>query len=567
MVSYKKIAAGLLSVCVLFVNVSWGQESLRSVAEAKNISIGSILNSEWFSNGVVPEYEPIHKAQFNMVVAENEMKFDALQPSQGNFNFSRADKLMQYAAANNMQVRGHALAWHSQVPGWIKNGSWTRGSLLAVLKNHITTVVTKYKGQIKEWDVVNEAICDDTPKGWRESNCSGSSSIWHTVIGPDFIDSAFVWAHAADPDAELYYNDYALEWGVASNSKAGFLLDKVKTWIKNGIPIHGVGTQTHIEISHTNTPANTRALAKELHKLGLKLQITEIDIGFKQGVTPTQADYEQQGKMYAQFMDILMEEPNMSSFVIWGFTDKYSWLPKYQSKDFGLIYDMDLKTKPAYDSLLAAMKRGDSKPAYDPTIPDLPDTNIIEEPEDRAPFTTAIAIPGVVEVENYDKGGQGAAYYDNDPENQGGEYRNDGVDIAGNGSEGYAVAWTEAGEWLEYTVNITESAPLYLYYRASTELDEASFHLELNGEAITEVLSVANTGGWNDYEVNSPGIALLKTLPSGEHTLRLVFDTGGFNLDWIAFDSDPTTSILRKAQSINWKVKAPQWDLLGRNKK
>lgn len=149
-----------------------------------------------------------------MVVAENEMKFDATEPSRGNFNFSKANKLMQYAAQNGMQVRGHALAWHSQVPGWVEalaqsvesSGGSARDTLLSVLKMHIDSVVGHFKGQIREWDVVNEAIDNNNPHGWRSTG-----SVWYRYIGRDFIDSAFVWAHKADPDAKLYYNDYALE--------------------------------------------------------------------------------------------------------------------------------------------------------------------------------------------------------------------------------------------------------------------------------------------------------------------------------------------------------------------
>ena len=332
------------------------QETLRSLAEERGRYIGAILNSEWFGGGwgasLEPEFEQIHKTQFNAVVAENEMKFDATEPSQNTFSYDKGDKMVTYAQENKMRVRGHALAWHSQVPGWVNNIR-SKGDLLNVLKNHIDNVVTHYKGKVAEWDVVNEAINDDNNHGWRSNG-----SVWFQTIGAEFLDSAFVWAHAADPDAELCYNDYAIEWGIGSGSKAGFLLQQVDHWVENKIPITCVGTQTHIEISHESTPQNVRTLAKELAKRNLKLNITELDIGFPQGSANNlvASDYEKQGHLYRQFMDVFLEEPNMGEFMIWGVTDAHSWLDGQQGKTQGLIYDKQYKAKPAFDSLVASFK-------------------------------------------------------------------------------------------------------------------------------------------------------------------------------------------------------------------
>jgi len=337
------------------VTTSATTETLRSLAEERGRYVGAILNSEWFNNSLGSDaeiYEQIHSSQFNVLVAENEMKFDATEPSQNQFNYAKGDKLIAYAQKNGMRVRGHALAWHSQVPGWVSNGGFDKAGLLKVLKNHIDSVVTHYKGKVHEWDVVNEAI-NDGDHTWRSEG-----SVWYQTIGPEFIDSAFVWAHAADPDAELCYNDYAIEWGTNSGSKAGFLLEQVDKWLANNIPITCVGTQTHIEINHTSTPQNINLLAKELEKRGLRLNITELDIGFPNGSKDnlTQADYEKQGHLYRQFMDVFLNAKNMGEFVIWGVSDKYSWLDGQQGKTNGLIYDREFKAKPAYDSLMASLR-------------------------------------------------------------------------------------------------------------------------------------------------------------------------------------------------------------------
>ncbi len=356
--------SGALAV---FPSASFAADStLSELAAARGRFVGSILNSDWFNNGLGSDantYEAIHKAQFNMVVAENEMKFDATEPSRGNFSFTKGDKMMAYAAANGMQVRGHALAWHSQTPAWVRtlaesvqsSGGSARDTLLSVLKTHIDSVVGHYKGQIREWDVVNEAIDDNSPHGWRSTN-----SVWYEYIGRDFIDSAFVWAHAADPDAKLYYNDYSLEWGMGSGSKAQFAYDSIAVRLKDaGIYITGIGSQTHIQNTHTSTPANLRTFASKLKSLGLTMQITELDIGFAVGTSISQSDYEAQGHLYRQFMDVFLESDNMEAFVIWGFSDKYSWL-KDQNKYNGLIFDSSFAKKPAYDSLVASLQAHDA---------------------------------------------------------------------------------------------------------------------------------------------------------------------------------------------------------------
>ena len=331
-------------------NAFAANETLRSLADKNNIYIGAILNSQWFSGGLPGNYEQIHKQQFNIVVAENEMKFDATEPQENRFNYNNGDKMLKYAKANGMRVRGHALAWHSQVPNWVNNYKGNKQKLLSVLKNHIKNVVSHWKGQIDEWDVVNEAISNNEPQ-WR------TQSVWYQGIGPEFIDSAFVWAH---PDAELCYNDYNLEQGINPKAKAGFLLEQVKRWVKNGIPIHCVGSQTHVEDTTTDkhfigSPDSLRSLAKELAKLNVKLKITELDIGFKSGINVSKKDLERQGQTFRQYLDIILEEPNADTYLIWGVSDKWSWLGGL-NRQKGLIYDDNLKPKPAFDSILVRLQ-------------------------------------------------------------------------------------------------------------------------------------------------------------------------------------------------------------------
>ena len=357
-----------------FTSTFAAETTIRELAKERGRFIGTILNSEWFNDAIEPEFEEIHKTQFNVVVAENEMKFDATEPKEDEFNFEKGDKMVKYAKANGIRVRGHALAWHSQVAGWVNNYSGQKEKLLAVLKNHITKVVSHYKGQVAEWDVVNEAINDEYNAGWRSQG-----SVWYEGIGAEFLDSAFVWAHEADPDAELCYNDYSIEWGLREGSKASFVVEQVKRWKKNNIPITCVGTQTHIEIAHETTPQNVRALAKALAELDVTLNITELDIGFPKGSAGnlSAADYAKQGHLYRQFMDVFLEEPNMGEFVIWGLTDAHSWLDEQQGKTEGLLYDKQYKPKPAFDSVMASLKAhpaSEVKSPYPESVLNPPDT-------------------------------------------------------------------------------------------------------------------------------------------------------------------------------------------------
>lgn len=348
--SVSRFALGAALLGASAWNAFAAEETLRDLAKERGRYIGAILNSEWFRGDIEPEFEQIHKTQFNTVVAENEMKFDATEPSEGKFNYTYGDKMVQYAKENGMRVRGHALAWHSQVPNWVNNYKGQKEKLLQVLKTHIDSVVGHWKGDVAEWDVVNEAV-NDGDHTWRDQG-----SVWFETIGEEFLDSAFVWAHAADPDAELCYNDYAIEWGLGQGSKAGFVLEQVKRWKENGIPITCVGTQTHIEIAHVTTPENVRAFAKALAEYGVTLNITELDIGFPNGSASSlgAADYAKQGHLYRQFMDVFLEEPNMGEFVIWGLTDAHSWLDAQQGKTQGLLWDKQYNPKPAFDSLVAS---------------------------------------------------------------------------------------------------------------------------------------------------------------------------------------------------------------------
>ncbi len=321
--------------------------ALYQLAAAKGITFGTCVNSQWFGNQTGTTYDNILKSEFGMVVAENEMKVDAIEPSQNNFNFSNGDKLVNYAISNNKKVRGHTLVWHSQLPGWMGNWSGSRDGLISAMNNHITKTMEHFKGKIAEWDVVNEA-CDDSGNGLRKS-------VWTNKIGNDFIDIAFQTARKADPNALLFYNDYNIE---DMSAKSNTAYNMIKSMVERGIPIDGVGFQCHFinGMSSSQLSAIEQNI-KRYAALGLQVSITELDIRMNDSENQT-SGFNTQASNYKSLMEIALRNPNVKTFVVWGFTDKYSWIPgTFPGTGRGLIYDSNMSPKPAYTALKEALMK------------------------------------------------------------------------------------------------------------------------------------------------------------------------------------------------------------------
>ena len=291
--------------------------------------------------------------QFNIIVGENEMKFDATEPNKNSFNYGGSDAIVWVASRFNQEVRGHTLAWHSQVPEWVSqdgkknNHNYTRQELLSILKNHIFNVVGKYKGKIVEWDVCNEVLDDDqsivrtNPDAYKLR-----PSIWATYIGEDFIDSAFVWAHQADPQAKLYINDYGVEFMGGTKSEAYYNL--VKRLIKSGIPIEGCGLQCHLTTGELDTLKLEKNI-KRYAEIGMKCIITELDIAL---ANPYSTDaLERQAKEYGAITRVFLRNDNCPTMLIWGISDNHSW-----RQNQPLLYNSSLKPKPAYYNVHAQLR-------------------------------------------------------------------------------------------------------------------------------------------------------------------------------------------------------------------
>ena len=311
--------------------------------------------------------------EFNCITAENSMKMQYMQPEEGVFNFKSSDALLHLADKAGMEVVGHALVWHHQVPHWIfkdkKGEQVSREVLIQRMKDHIFNVMGRYKGKIKYWDVVNEAV-DLRYEGGQQVAFLRESP-WYKIIGEDYIELAYRFAHEADPDALLLYNDYSMTDLV----KTQFVADMVKDLKDKGIPIHGVGMQGHWHLEWP-TSKDLRKALDILSEVDVKVSVSELDLR----VLPHPKDTEmgadirlnikrlqeldpytngipknilkKQAKKYASLFKVFLEYSDLIERVsFWGVVDHYSWLRDWPVKGrtvYPALFDRNYSPKPAY---------------------------------------------------------------------------------------------------------------------------------------------------------------------------------------------------------------------------
>lgn len=295
--------------------------------------------------------------EFNSLTPENAMKMGPIHPEENRYFWRDADSIVNFAQIHGLKVRGHNLCWHSQAPRWIFTDSSgktvSKDVLLQRLKDHITTVVNRYKGKLYAWDVVNEAISDKPDEYLRNSE-------WLKICGEEYIAKAFQYAHEADPKALLFYNDY----NEISPVKREKMYRLVKGLKDAGVPIHGVGLQAHWAVNEP-TRGQLDSTIKRFADLGLKVQITELDISVypkehnarerKAEDVDTAFTFEKEQKqleVYKMSFELFRKYKNvLSGVTFWNISDKYSWLdnfPVRNRKDYPLLFDRNLQPKKAY---------------------------------------------------------------------------------------------------------------------------------------------------------------------------------------------------------------------------
>ena len=309
------------------------------------------------------------KEQFNSITPENVLKWESVHPAPDRYSFDLPDKYVAFGEKTHMFVVGHTLVWHNQTPKWVfedaQGNPVDRETLLERMREHIQTVVGRYKGRINGWDVVNEALNDD---GTRRQ------TPWLKIIGEDYIAKAFEFAHEADPQAQLQYNDYSLE-DEAKRNGAVEIIRKLKA---QGVPITGVGMQGHY---HTDWPSADQvdATIAAFAKLGLKVMITELDIdvlpqAWQYHTADISARAELQPKLnpyanglpdsvqqalakrYADlFRVFLKHRADVTRVTFWGVTDAGSWLNNFPVRgrtNYPLLFDREGRPKPAFDEVI-----------------------------------------------------------------------------------------------------------------------------------------------------------------------------------------------------------------------
>lgn len=305
---------------------------------------------------------------FNSIVAENCMKSMHLQPTEGVFFFDEADQFIQFGEENHMHIVGHTLIWHSQAPDWFfsdeKGDDVTREVLIERMRNYIHTVVGRYKGRVDGWDVVNEAILDDG--SWRNTK-------FREIVGDDYIKLAFQFAREADPDAELYYNDYAM----SQEGKRNRVVEMVKKLQEDGVRIDGIGMQGHMGMDYPDIGEFEKSI-ETFAALGVKVMITEMDItllpfpagetaevslnaGYQEKMNPYANGLPEEveaafNKRYTDFFRLFLKHRDkISRVTLWGLTDRDSWRndwPITGRTDYPLLFDRNYQPKPVVQQLI-----------------------------------------------------------------------------------------------------------------------------------------------------------------------------------------------------------------------
>ncbi len=303
------------------------------------------------------------RTHFESMTPENVMKIGPIHPAPGVYNWDPADKIVAFARENNLALRGHALCWHNQTPEWFfktEGDSLLKDTLLNRLQDHITTVVSRYKDDIYAWDVVNEAISDKKDQFYRDSE-------FFKVCGEDFITKAFEYARAADPDVQLFYNDYE----VINPVKRQKIYDMIKSMKEAGVPIDGIGIQGHWSVFEPSEQ-QLRETISAFTDLGLKIQITELDVSVykkehsRRDKLPDETDeftpelQQLQADQYEMIFNVLRENSeHISSVTFWNISDRYSWLDNFPvagRKDYPLLFDQNLQPKESYHRITSFSK-------------------------------------------------------------------------------------------------------------------------------------------------------------------------------------------------------------------
>lgn len=332
------IAVAITAAALLLTSCG---DTIAKRATKKNLDIGTAVASDVFD----PEGQKRIKEFSNIIVAENVMKWANLRPNAKFWNWSDIDALIKFAEANNIQVKWHTLFWHQQNSNFLFNMK-TKEEATQMMDNHISTIMTKYKGRIKYYDVVNEMF---------EEDGSFRDTLWYRLMGEEYIAHALTTARASDPDAKIYLNEFNNE--CVGYPKADAMYNFVKKLVEAGVPIDGVGMQLHLATDLPFDADAIRANVRRYAELGVDVAFSEVDVRLPSSKFKDEAEIKKQSDIYTTLLDIALTEPNVKSYIVWGMYDRTNWVPAtFPNYGNACIYDVQYNKKPVYTEILKKLK-------------------------------------------------------------------------------------------------------------------------------------------------------------------------------------------------------------------
>ena len=323
----------IVTLCALYANATELGQLTRSFAECGRYFGSAVLWHKLSSDSAYRHYA----SSFAIVTPETEMKFFNIQKQRGRFVFEGADSIVTFCKKHHILVRGHTLVWaNDALPDWMLKTDFPRDTLWKILKQHVTTVAKHFRGELYCWDVVNEAI---------DNNGKMVPNIYYEKLGENYIDSAFVWTHAADTSVRLFYNDYYTNYGHDEYKKKLELTYALISRLKRrGVRVDGLGLQMHLSMDRPIDYRYFRQYLDKFSKLNLELHFTELDVGID---TPfTDQKLRRQAEIFDAATNLFLSVPSCKAFVVWGFTDTSSWIPEYSNGAQGSACLLDTHYRP-----------------------------------------------------------------------------------------------------------------------------------------------------------------------------------------------------------------------------
>ena len=323
--------------------------SLKQLAKERNLQFGAYAARDRLPE---PQYKDLLLSQFDFIVVDGQPNWQfedgQLRPGPNEYDFSRMDEIMKLAHDNGRTTQVHHFVWGEEkwLPTWLKDGNYSEEALLNLLHDHIMTMGQRYRGQVREYTVVNEAFT-------RGQHVNGLRDWWGDHIGPEYIDKSFIWAHEADPNAKLLLNDFNSE---RQNSISDAMYNQVAHMKANNIPIDGIGMQMHIDGSKPPSKDEVIANMRRFGALGIKVYVTEFDVNMQDATGSISEKQQKQKQIYHDMLSACMESGVCPSFAVLGITDKESWYNEMGfTKSQPLPFDRNYQPKPAYFGMRDAL--------------------------------------------------------------------------------------------------------------------------------------------------------------------------------------------------------------------